>query len=73
MKFTEIVVQGRGILWKNLPHLFSSIKEKIRVDERWHRSRDVEMIMREQNGSIKAENRRDVGAGSVKFYKHTVV
>lgn len=77
--FTEIVVQdtGSGITAEDLPHLF----------ERFYKGKNSastsvgiglamsKMIIREQNGSIKAENRRDIQGArfTVKFYKHTVV
>lgn len=75
--YTEIVVAdtGKGIAPEDLPHLF----------ERFYRGQDAEdssvgiglnlarMIVRRQNGTIKAENRREGGARfCIRFYKGVI-
>lgn len=75
--YTEIIIQdnGTGIEEEDLPHLF----------ERFYRGKNsgehsfgiglalARMIVTKQNGTIRAENRRDGGARfTIRFYKMTV-
>lgn len=75
--YTEITVEdnGNGIAPEDLPHLF----------ERFYKGKDsadnsvgiglslARMIIKEQNGTLKAENRREGGARfQIRFYKGTV-
>lgn len=75
--FTEFVIEdnGKGISPEDLPHLF----------ERFYRGADspdssvgiglalARMIIREQNGTVKAENRKEGGARFVvRFYKGVI-
>lgn len=74
--FTEIIIKdnGSGIAKEDLPHIFERFYKGKNSDEKSYGIglALARMIIVSQNGTVKAENRRQGAKFTIRFYKQTV-